>query len=102
MFFSSGLFWILMGIIFVLVAAGFKEFADERGWEINWWKGLLAVIWYAILSLSFYAYGTLRGENEASAGVKFLLLGLFVSLILGVGLWRLLALKPKAVGAPEA
>jgi hypothetical protein len=94
MSFDSKLFWLLMGILFVLVAAGFKAFAKERGWSITWWKGLLAVVWYAIFSASFYAWGTLIGENEARAGFKIFLLGLFVTAILGVALWRLLSYKP--------
>jgi hypothetical protein len=95
MFWDGNLFWFLMGIIFVLVAAGFKAFAEDRGWVLNWWKGLLAALWYWILMLSFYAWGTLTGENEGSAGIKVFLLGLFISVILGVGLWRLLAIKTK-------
>ncbi len=95
MFFNGALFWFLMGTLFILVAAGFKTFAEGRGWVLNWWKWLLTIIWYAIFSLSFFAWGTLIGENESSAGIKLFLLGLFISLILGVGLWRLLVLKPK-------
>ena len=34
-----------------------------------WWSGMLAVLWYAIFSASFYAWGTLIGENEGSAGL---------------------------------
>jgi hypothetical protein len=95
MFLTSGLFWFLMGILFILVAAGFNSFAKDRGWSVTWWKWILVSIWYAIFTLSFYTWGTLIGENEGSAGWKMFLLGLFISLILGVGLWRLLALKPK-------
>lgn len=93
MFFDSNLFWLLMGIVFVLIAAGFKVFADDRGWVITWWKALLAFVWYLILATSFYASGILIGENEASAGFKLLLLGLFICMILGVGLWRLLKMN---------
>jgi hypothetical protein len=91
MFLNGALFWFSMGILFVVIAAGLKAFADERGWRITWWKGLLAVVWYAIFALSFYAWGTLVGEGESRAGFKLFLLGLFVSVVLGVGLIRLLA-----------
>ena len=101
MFFDSNLFWFLMGIIFVLIAAGFKVYADEKGWVISWWKALLAFIWYLIFTMSFYAYGVLMGENEGSAGFKLLLLGLFICLIYGVGLWRLIAHK-SSEPAPES
>ena len=102
MFFNSGLFWFFMGMITVLIGAGFKVFANERGWVLNWWKWLLSIIWYIIFSLSILSYSTLAGENEGSAGVKILILGLFVCLVFGVGLWRLLTSKPKTASTPGA
>ncbi|MDZ7844679.1 MAG: hypothetical protein U5K99_07760 [Anaerolineales bacterium] len=101
MFFESGFFWFLMGILFVLVAAGFKAFADDRGWVITWWKALLGVIWYGIFSVSFLSWGTLIGESEGGAGFKVFLLGMFISLVLGVGLWRLMQLEPGEVKSVE-
>ena len=95
MFFTSGFFWLLMGMIAVLVGFGFKALAEDQGWELNWWKWLLTILWYGIFSLSFLSWGTLIGENEASAGWKLGVFLLFVSVLLGVGLWRLLAAKPK-------
>ena len=97
MFFDGNMFWLLMGMLAVLVGAGFNEFAKSRGWTLTWWKWLLTLIWYVIFTMSFYAWGTLIGENESSAGFKLLLSGMFVSIILAVGLWRLLSLKPKEV-----
>ena len=101
MFFESGFFWFLMGIVFVLVAAGFKTFADDRGWIITWWKALLGMIWYGVFSVSFLAWGTLIGEGEGGAGFRVFLLGMFISLILGVGLWRLMALESSEAKALE-
>lgn len=95
MFFNGSLFWFLMGITFVLIAFAFKAFVEDRGWVLTWWKGLIAMIAYTIFSLSLYAWGTMAGENEAGAGFKIFLLGLFVTLIIVVGLWRLLSSKPK-------
>ena len=96
MFFDSNFFWLLMGVVLVLVAAAFKAFASDRGWHMTWWKGLLALVWYLILGFFIYAFGTLAGENESGAGLRLLLFGLFICIILGVGLWRLMKLKPKA------
>ena len=93
MFFDSKIFWFLMGMLFVLVAAVFRGFARDRDWNLRWWKVILGLVWYALFLLSFYAWGTLAGENEGDAGIKILLLGLFICLISGVGLWRLLAKK---------
>lgn len=96
MFLTSGLFWFLMGILAVLIGAGFNAFAQDKGWQLNWWKWLLSIIWYITFSLSFYAWGTLIGENEGSAGFKIWILGMFLSIILGVIIWRTLTTKPKA------
>lgn len=102
MFFDGNLFWLLMGIVFILVAAGFTAFAEDRGWVITWWKALLAILWYALLGSTFYAWGTLIGENEGDAGFKIFLLGLFVSAVFGVVLWRLLAHKPATAGTSKS
>ncbi len=88
--FDSNFFWILWGVVLVLVGAGFKTFAEDQGWKLNWWKWVLTFIWYVLFTTNFYLFGTLAGENESSAGFKLMLLGLFVCLILGVGLWRLM------------
>jgi hypothetical protein len=95
MFFDGNIFWLLNGVILTVVALWFKDFAEGKGWAMTWWKWLLTGIWYLIFTTSFYAWGTLIGENFPGAGFKFFLLGFFVSLILGVGLWRLLAAGSK-------
>ena len=84
-----------MGTIFVLIAAAFKAYADDRGWAVTWWKGLIALVVYVMFVMAFYGWGTLIGENEASAGFKLFLATLFVAFIIGVGLWRLLSSKSK-------
>ena len=101
MFFGSDFFWLLMGVILVVVAMAFKAFAEDQGWRLTWWKWILVVLWYGLFSMSFFTYGTLAGENEGSAGLRLMLLMLFISLILGVGLWRLLSSGSKETG-PEA
>ena len=99
--FSSSFFWFLMGVLLVLIVAAFKAFAEDRGWVVSWWKWLLAGIWYVIFSASFYAWGTLIGENEGDAGFKLFLVGLFISIVLGVGLWCLLTMKAGSPPKPD-
>ena len=95
MFFNSSFFWFLMGIVTVLVMIGFRSFAIDRGWALNWCKWLLTICLYFIFCTSFYTLGTLVGENESSAGLRLFLFGLFISLVLGVGLWRILNHKSR-------
>ncbi len=94
MILGSSVFWIVMGVLFVLVARAFKAFADDRGWILTWWMEIMAVLWYAILGLSLYAWGTLIGEGEGDAGFKLFQIGLFVCIVLGVGLVRLMTRRP--------
>ena len=96
MFFQGSVFWFVMGIVAVLVAVGFSAFAVNRGWTLTWWKWLLAILWYLLLSMTFFTFGTLIGENEGNAAWRIGLLGLFVCLVSGVGLWRVMGFKPKA------
>ena len=96
MFFGSDFFWILMGASFVLVGFAFKAFAEERGWTAHLVEERAGVRVVRLILLSFYAWGTLAGENESSAGIKMFLVGIFVCAILGVGLWRLMSWTPKS------
>lgn len=91
MFFNGSIFWFLMGMLSVLVALAFRAFAQGRGWHLTWSKGLLAGLWYALVLLTLYAAATLKGEHESTAGLRLAATGLFLCLILGVGLWRLLS-----------
>lgn len=91
MFINGPLFWMLMGVIAVLVMAGLNAFAKEQGWALTWWKWLLTVIWYGLFLVTFFALGTLLGESETQAAWSIFATGIILTLILGVGLWRLLA-----------
>jgi peptidoglycan/LPS O-acetylase OafA/YrhL len=94
------LFWMLMGMIAVLTGGALWSFAQRRGWVMTWWKWVLAVLWYALFSTTFYAAGTLVGEFEPRAGLRVLLVGLFLSLVLGVGLVRVLAHRGGGASPP--
>ena len=96
MFFNGNVFWLINVILLLLIVFAVKYFAEDRGWIMTWWKWLLTGIWYLIFTMSFYAWGTLIGENFPGAGFYTLLTGLFICVILGVGLWRLLSAKPKS------
>jgi hypothetical protein len=102
MFFNSGLFWFFMGMITILIGFGFRAFAHDRGWHLSWWKWSLSILWYAVFSLSILSYGTLTGEREDSAGLKMLILGLFICTVYGVGLWRLFSRKTGTDNTPDA
>lgn len=84
------LFWFVFGLLFVLVAAGARVWAGDRGMRMTWWRWLLAYAWYGAVLLSIAAPMTLIGENETGAGLRLGLVLAVICVILGVGLWRVL------------
>lgn len=101
-FFTTGQFWFLMGILFVVVAMGAKAWFDGLGYKMNWWKWMLAGIWWFLLFFTVYAVFTFLGEGEPRAFWLGLLIFGVIDIILGVGLWRLLAGNRQGKPAAEA
>ena len=68
---------------------------DRRGRQINWWQWILVAIWVLTLFFTTMFIFTSLGENEARAaltGGGFLLA---ISVILGIGLYRVLFVMSK-------
>jgi len=84
------LFWIVMGLIYALMIAGAQMWAEDIGLQMNWWKWLLAAMWYCFLSIGIAAGFTLMGEKEPRAGYYIAGLTVVIMIILGIGLWLLL------------
>lgn len=89
-FFTTGTFWFLLGILFVVVVVGAYVWFEDKGIKMTWWKWLLALLWYAFLNISIAAPFTFFAEKEPKGA--WATLGIFgvLTVILGVGLWRLL------------
>ena len=88
--FFKPIFWTLMGLFYALIIAGAGIWAQDLGLQMNWWKWLLAAIWYALLSYTFAGGFTLLAEKEPGAWYRFLGFHLIITIILGIGLWYLL------------
>lgn len=84
------LFWIAMGLLYALVFAGARAWAQDLKLSMPWWKWLLAIGWFFALNISVAGGFTLFGENERQAGLYFLMVFGTFSLLSGVGLWRVL------------
>ena len=87
---SRPIFWIVMGLFYALMIAGAPVWAEDLGLQMNWWKWLLAAVWYCLLSIGIAAGYTLMGEKEPRAGYYIAGLSVIIMIILGVGLWILL------------
>jgi uncharacterized membrane protein (DUF485 family) len=95
-FFNSGLFWFIEGILACLVVIGLKMTMEDRGVPMPVWKWILFVFWILLFGFTIAFIGTNIGEKEVTAAkLGGLVFGL-LTVVTGVGLWRLLTLKPRA------
>ncbi len=66
--------------------------ARELKLKMSWWKWLLSSFWYISLMFSIMLAFTFMGEGEMAAGIKVLVVSLFIMAVLGLLLYRVLAL----------
>ncbi len=88
--FNSGLFWFIEGILFVFVVLGMGAWARDRGLRVPVWKWGLFMIWLLLAGFTIAFVGTSFGEGESVAGTRGGLLFGAITIIAGVGLWRVL------------
>lgn len=93
--FDGALFWMIMGALSVLIAVSATIWAEDLGFKMTWLRWILVVLWYLLLLLTVASPFTLVGENEAVAGLRIIPFLLVPTIILGVGLWRLLRMEPR-------
>lgn len=89
-FFTSGLFWFIEGIFAFFVVLGLKTWAEDRSIPMPWWKWVLSMLWLGLAGFTLAFVGTSLGEGEPHAALMGGIIFGVVSVILGVGLWRLL------------
>jgi len=87
---SLVIFAFITGLLSGGVVVGAITWFRELGLRMNWWKWLLAALWYLLLLLLVFAAFTLIGEGEPVAGWKTLGISTVVMVILGTGLFRLI------------
>jgi hypothetical protein len=93
--FQGELFWMIIGALSVLMAISAPIWAKDLDLKMTWLRWILVVAWYLLLLLTVASPFTLIGENEAVAGFRIIPFLLVPTIILGVGLWRLLRLDPR-------
>ena len=84
------IFTFVTGLLSGGVIVGAIAWSKELGLKLNWWKCLLAVLWYLLLLLLIFAAFTFIGEGEPAAGWRTLGISTVVMVILGAGLYRIL------------
>jgi hypothetical protein len=88
--FNSGLFWFVEGILFMVVLLAVRAWAQDRGVPMPVWKWVLLLLWITIAGFTVAYVGTSFGEGEPVAGTRGGLLFGLITIIAGVGLWRVL------------
>lgn len=88
--FNSGLFWFVEGILFMVVLLAVRAWAQDRGVPMPVWKWVLFLLWIAVAGFTVAFIGTSFGEGEPVAGTRGGLLFALITIIAGVGVWRVL------------
>jgi hypothetical protein len=84
------IFAFITGLLSGGVIVGAITWSKALGLKLNWWKWLMAGVWYLLLLLLVFASFTLIGEGEPLAGWKTMGIASVVMVILGAGLSRVL------------
>jgi hypothetical protein len=84
------IFAFITGLLSGGVVVGAITWSKALGLNLNWWKWLMAGVWYLLLLVLVFAAFTLIGEGESLAGWKTLGIASVVMVILGAGLSRVL------------
>lgn len=88
--FFKPIFWIVMGLLYALIITGAPIWAQDLGLHMTWWKWILSVFWYVLLSFTFAGGFTLLGEREPGAWYKFMGFNLIIVIVSGAVLGFLL------------
>ncbi|HHS13308.1 MAG TPA: hypothetical protein ENN03_06010 [bacterium] len=90
MFFTSGLFWFIEGILACVVIVGLKVWAEDRSVSMPWWKIGLIVLWWAWAGFTAAFIGTSIGEGEPHAALMGGIVFTVPAIVAAVLLWRFL------------
>ena len=90
--FNSGLFWFAEGILFCVMLMGMRTWARERSVTMFWWKWAAFLAWVIFAGFAIAFVGTSLGENEISAAVRGGIFFGIITVVSGVGVWRIVTI----------
>ncbi len=88
-FFQSGAFWFIEGVLFVVVLAAVRAWSQDHGIPMPPWKWAAFVVWLGLAGFTVAFIGTSLGEGEPTAALRGGILFGALSVVAGVGLFRL-------------
>lgn len=69
-FFTSGTFWFIEGVFFVVLILALRAWLKQKGAAMTWWKWILLVVWIFMAGFTAAFIGTNLGEGEITAAVR--------------------------------
>ena len=94
-FFGSGLFWFIEGIIFFIIILGFKQWTMDKSISMNPLKWILFISWLLFFEFTIGFITTSIGEKETIAALKGGGIFGFLCIMLGIAFFRFILKKPK-------
>ena len=76
----------------MFIFLGFKTWMEDRNTPMAVWKWILFALWILLFGFTIAFIFTSLGENERVAALKGGILFSLITIVSGVGLWRLLQL----------
>jgi len=89
-FFNSAFFWFMEGVLVCLAVIGFKVWMEDRKIPMPFWKWILLGMWALFFGFTIAFVGTNLGEKEPKAALLGGIIFGLLTVISGVGLWRVL------------
>jgi ABC-type antimicrobial peptide transport system permease subunit len=69
-FFTSGTFWFIEGIFFIVLILALRSWLKHKVAEMTWWKWILLVVWIFLAGFTAAFIGTNMGEGEYTAALR--------------------------------
>lgn len=100
-FFTSGTFWFIEGIFFVVLILALRSWLKQKGTAMTWWKWILLVIWIFMAGFTAAFIGTNLGEGETTAALRGGGASAVIVLVYALVLMRVLGITSKRTGDSE-
>ena len=92
-FFTSGMFWFIEGVFFIVLIIALRVWLKEKGARMTWWKWFLLVMWILLAGFTAAFIGTNIGEGEYTAALRGGGASAIITLIYALILMRVLGVS---------
>lgn len=100
-FFTSGTFWFIEGIFFVVLILALRSWLKRKGSAMTWWKWIMLVLWIFLAGFTAAFIGTNLGEGEQTAALRGGGIFTVIVLVYALVLMRVLGITGTKKNRPE-